>query len=433
MNLEKLGLAPHIPVATVSIVTSQFAGHRTQAETLGSLHELRELCHTLDLDHRQQYYQKKAHLDPATILGAGKIQEIAQSARNHGVELLIFDFELSASQMRNIKKITQLDVMDRCHIILEIFARHAHSKQSKIEVEISLLEYLLPRLSTLWTHFTRQKGGIGLKGEGEQQLELDRRLIRTRIQLLKKQLKTIESARRQQGKKREKKSITAALIGYTNAGKSSLLNRLCQVNVLEENKLFATLDSTFRRLDPHSKPPTVLIDTVGLIQNLPSTLVNGFKSTLESAVEAELLVVVCDISNPNFEQHLQVIENVLSELNLSKKDRLLVFNKKDQLPNLLQGKIVGKKYPRSMLVSSYEKQDMLALREKILSHFLQQQKTYELFVPYAEGDAHSKISSQSNIITTTHHEKGIFYKIKAPDFVFNAMRVRHLQIGGTSK
>ena len=432
LNQIRQSLASRIPVATVSLISPKLPGHRSENETLSSLQELKELCQTLNLDHRQQYYQKKNDLNPATLLGVGKIQEITKLAKDEGVELLIFDFELSASQMRNIKKLTGLDVMDRCHIILEIFARHAHTKEAKIQVEISRLEYLLPRLSTLWTHFTRQKGGIGLKGEGEQQLELDRRLIRSRIQLLKKQLKTVENSQKQQGKRRQKKSITAALMGYTNTGKSSLLNRLCQVDILEEDKLFATLDSTFRTLNPDTKPPMILIDTVGFIQNLPTTLINGFKTTLESAVEAELLLIVCDISHPHFEKHLQVMRNVLSELDLDKKDQFLIFNKKDLLTDQLQYKIAKKKYPDSYLVSAHDENDMGLLREKILNYFLDKQKTYELFVPYGNGDAHSQISFKSNILTTIHHETGIFYKIKTPDFIFESMGLHHLQTGPQS-
>ena len=411
----------HGPVVTISIVSPQLEGHSTETETLSSLQELKDLCQTLGLDHREQYYQKKNHLDPATVLGRGKICEIAESSKALGAKILVFDFELSASQMRNIKELTKLDVLDRCHIILEIFAKHAHTKEAKIQVEVSQLEYLLPRLSSLWTHFNRQKGGIGLKGEGEQQLELDRRLIRSRIQLLKRRLKTIENSRREQRKKRQKKTITAALMGYTNAGKSSLMNNLCSVDVGAENKLFATLDSTYRTLNPDTKPPMILIDTVGLIQNLPSTLVNGFKSTLESAREADLLLIVCDISDSRFEKHLLVTEKLLQELELHHKERFVIFNKKDKLQDSLKYKIIRKQYRESHLVSSHDPHDMRALRENILSYFLDQQNTYELFVPYEKGEAHSLLSSRSNILTTTHHETGIFYKVKTPAFIFDSL------------
>ena len=199
-------------------------------------------------------------------------------------------------------------------------------------------------------------------------MELDRRLIRSRIQFLKRQLKAIENSRQQQGKKRQKKSVTAALVGYTNAGKSSLLNQLCQVQIQAEDKLFATLDSTYRMLNPDSKPPMILIDTVGFIQNLPPTLVNGFKTTLESAMEAELLLVVCDISDPHFEKHLQVTEQVLNELNLRPQRPVFYLYQKgpastDQLPF----QIIRKKYPHGYLVSTHDKeQDIATLKDAIL-------------------------------------------------------------------
>jgi GTP-binding protein HflX len=289
-------------------------GHGTTEETQASFTELRELLRTLGISSGSEHIQHKKKLESGTILGKGKLQEIAKLAKNEGSDLLVFDIELTASQVRNIKKLTDLDVIDRVYVILEIFAQHAQTKEAKIQIEIARLEYLLPRLSTLWTHFTRQKGGVGLKGEGEQQLELDRRMIRERIESYKKQLGQVVKSRIEQRKRRQNKAITAALIGYTNAGKSSLMNRMCRVNVLEEDKLFATLDSTFRMLNPDTKPPMILIDTVGFISNLPNTLVTGFRTTLESAIEADLLIIVVDLSDANYKKHLEVTHEVLKEL-----------------------------------------------------------------------------------------------------------------------
>src|SRR5690606_30828400 len=201
-------------------------------------------------------------------------------------------------------------------------------REAKIQIEISRLQYLLPRLMGFWSHLNRQRGGVGvLGGEGEKQIELDRRIIRERIEFHKKELEGIRRSREQQKKKRQNKAVTAALVGYTNAGKSSLMNRMCRVNILEENKLFATLDSTFRTLNPDTHPPMILIDTVGFISNLPNTLIDGFKTTLESALEADLLILVCDLSDPNYKKHLQVTDEVLSELKLEDKDRIVVFTK----------------------------------------------------------------------------------------------------------
>jgi GTP-binding protein HflX len=348
--------------------------------------------------------------------------EIANIAKEEGSKILIYDCELTASQIRNIKDLTNLPVMDRCQVILEIFAQHARTKEAKIQIEISRLQYLLPRLTGLWSHLGRQKGGVGVRGgEGEQQIELDRRIIRERIQFFKEELKTIIKSRTQQGKKRKNKAITAALVGYTNAGKSSVMNRLCKVNVLEENKLFATLDSTYRMLNPDTKPPMVLIDTVGFISNLPATLIEGFKTTLESAIEADLLIIVCDISDPHFRTHLEVTEKVLKDLSISEKEKIIVFNKKDLLHDELKKKIIHRTFPNSFLISSYDEKDITNLRKHIIDFFLEKQDTFDLFIPYENGDAHAKVSKNTNIIKSLNHERGIFYRIKVPDFIFDGL------------
>src|SRR5690606_4991015 len=205
----------------------------------------------------------------------------------------------------------------------------------------------------MWGHFSKQRGGgRAVGGEGEQQLELDRRMVRERIENYKGQLGDVQRTREQQRKRRQNKAVTAALVGYTNAGKSSLMNRLCRVNVLEEDMLFATLDSTFRTLNPNSHPPMLLIDTVGFIQNLPNTLVEGFKTTLESALEADLLIIVCDLSDKNYKKHLRVTEEVLEELKLENKERIVVFTKKDKIADPFMPKIVMRNFKASFLVSS---------------------------------------------------------------------------------
>ena len=280
---------------------------------------------------------------------------------------------------------------------------------------------MLPRLQSLWTHFSKQKGGIGQKGEGEQQLELDRRIIRAKIDRYKKQLVDIEKSRVQQRKKRQNQAVTAALIGYTNAGKSTLMNKLCKVNVLSEDKLFATLDSTFRTLNPDTKPPMLLIDTVGFIQNLPSTLVQGFKTTLESALEADLLIIVCDISDPNYKKHLEVTQEIINELNIEDKEQIVVFNKKDKCKDPFLPKIAMRNLKASFLISSQNEQDISDLREYVINYFLSKQDYFDLFVPYSDGDAHSKIRANTNVIKTVNHENGIFYRIKVPDFIFNKL------------
>lgn len=424
MNLEDYDIKFGESATLVSIVCENFEFHNSFEQTQSSLQELRELLRTLGIDAGSSHFQNKKKVDPATMLGEGKLREIADEAKAEGSSMLVFDFELTASQMRNIRNVTGLEVVDRCMIILEIFARHARTKEAKIQIEISRLNYMLPRLQSLWTHFTKQKGGIGLKGEGEQQLELDRRILRDRIAFHKKQLKEIAKTRTEQKKRRENNVVTAALVGYTNAGKSSLMNKLCKVNVLAEDKLFATLDSTYRTLNPDSKPPMVMIDTVGFIQNLPSTLVEGFRTTLESALEADLLIVVCDLSDPNYKKHLEVTQSVLSELNIEDKDQIVVFNKKDKVEDLFLPKIAMRNLQASFLVSSLDPDDIEGLREYVINYFLDKQKHYDLFVPYIKGEAQSRILANANILNTHHHENGTFYRIRIPNFIFNQLGLK---------
>lgn len=422
MNHEEFKLPIGQKASLVSIICDRFENHKTAIETNASLRELRELLRTLGIYAGEEYIQNRKQIDPATMLGEGKLEEIADMAREEGSTLLVFDFELTASQSRNIKNITKLEVVDRNTVILEIFAHHARTKEAKIQIEISRLQYLLPRLTAMWGHFSKQRSaGAAIGGEGEQQLELDRRMIRERIEFHKRQLEEVQRTRVEQRKKRQNQAVTAALVGYTNAGKSSLMNRLCKVNVLEENKLFATLDSTFRTLNPDSKPPMIMIDTVGFISNLPNTLIQGFKTTLESALEADLLVIVCDISDPSYQKHLNVTQQVLKELGIEEKEQLIVFNKKDLLNDPVRARIIMRNYPHSFLVSSYDEADMKSVRNHIINFFLSKQDHYDLFIPYDAGEAHARIRGNANIINTVHHEQGIFYRIRIPDFIFNQL------------
>jgi GTPase len=409
----------------VSLICPKFDEHKTENDVDRSLTELRELLRTLGIEAGEQYIQKKNSIEPATILGSGRLLEIAQEAKEEGSNILVFDFELTASQARNIKKLTGFSVVDRCHVILEIFARHAQTREAKIQIEISRLKYVLPRLSGFWTHLSRQRGGVGVRGgEGEQQIELDRRIIRERIEFYKKELVEIIKSREQQKKKRQNQAVTAALVGYTNAGKSSIMNRMCQVQVLEEDKLFATLDSTYRMLNPDTKPPMILIDTVGFISNLPATLIEGFKTTLESALEAQLLIIVCDISDPHFEKHLEVTTQVLGELGVHNKDQMIVFNKKDLLNDEIKKKIILRKYPNSFLISANDAQDISDLRKTVIDYFLSKQEHYDLFIPYDQGHLHSQIESKTNITSRHNHEMGIFYRVRVPGFIFERLGVQ---------
>jgi len=409
----------------VSMVCPGFNGHDSMEESQRSFSELRELLRTLGIKTGAEFIQNRKSIDSASMIGFGKLEEIAVVAKEKGSNLLVFDFEITSSQARNIKEATGLECADRIQIILEIFARHAHTKEAKIQIEILRLQYLLPRLSGFWTHLSRQKGGVGVMGgEGEQQIELDRRLIREKIEFYKKEYEHIERNRTEQKKRRQNKAVMAAIVGYTNAGKSSLMNRLCRVNVLEENKLFATLDSTHRMLNPDTHPPMILIDTVGFISNLPSTLIQGFKTTLESAMEADLLIVVCDISDPHYKKQLDVTMEVLKELKVDNKELIIVFNKRDLLNDMLTEKIIKRNYPNSFCISSFNPEDIKQLRAFIVDYFLSKQTAYDLFVPYEFGEHHSSLRANTNIVQCLTHEKGIYYKVRTQEAIFNTLGVK---------
>lgn len=293
------------------------------------LEELAFLTKTAGADPIKTFTQKLNHPDHKTFLGKGKIQEINLYVKQNGVDLIVFDDDLSASQIRNLEKIfDKSKVLDRSNLILDIFASRAKTSQARTQVELAQYEYLLPRLTRMWTHLERQKGGIGMRGPGETQIETDRRIIKDKISLLKKRLVKIDKQGSTRRKGREH-LIRVALVGYTNAGKSTLMNKLSKSEVLAENKLFATLDTTVRKVVIKNLP-FLLTDTVGFIRKLPHQLIESFKSTLDEVREADLLMHVIDISNNNFEDQIQTVEDTLNEIGVLNKPSIYVFNKIDK-------------------------------------------------------------------------------------------------------
>jgi GTP-binding protein HflX len=275
----------------------------------------------------KRFLQKVEFPNPKTFIGAGKLEEVKKYMEEHHIESAIFDDELSAGQLRNIEKVLNCKVLDRTNLILDIFARRAQTSYARTQVELAQCQYLLPRLTRLWTHLERQKGGIGLRGPGETEIETDRRIIREKITLLKKKLKIIDKQMAVQRKNRGK-MVRVALVGYTNVGKSTLMNVVSKSDVFAENKLFATLDTTVRKV-VIKNIPFLLTDTVGFIRKLPTQLVESFKSTLDEVREADLLLHVVDISHPNFEDHIQSVHKILDEIKSANKPTIMVFNKID--------------------------------------------------------------------------------------------------------
>ena len=273
------------------------------------------------------FTQKLNKPNPKTFIGEGKINEIRDYIKDEEVKTVIFDDELSATQERNISKIFNCKILDRTNLILDIFAQRAKTSYAKTQVELAQCQYLLPRLKGMWTHLERQKGGIGMRGPGETEIETDRRIVRNKISLLKEKIKSIDKQMHVQRGNRGK-MVRVAIVGYTNVGKSTLMNLLCKSKVFAEDKLFATLDTTVRKLEIDNLP-FLISDTVGFIRKLPTQLVESFKSTLDEVREADLLMHIIDITHSNFEEHKESVENILSEINSINKPTILVFNKID--------------------------------------------------------------------------------------------------------
>ena len=296
--------------------------------------ELAFLAQTAGAVVEKQFLQRLPHPSSRTYVGEGKLAEILEYVTVREIDIVIFDDELSPSQLRNIQNELKVKILDRSNLILDIFANRATTAQAKYQVELAQAQYLLPRLTRMWTHLTKQKGGIGMRGPGETEIETDRRLLREEISKLKERLKQIDkqSATRRQNRD-EKKRV--ALVGYTNVGKSTIMNLLSKSEVLVENKLFATLDSTVRKV-VFENVPFLLSDTVGFIRKLPHQLIESFKSTLDEVREADLLPHVVDISHENFEEQLNLVNSTLLEIGASNKKQLLIFNKIDQLKEPLE-------------------------------------------------------------------------------------------------
>ena len=293
------------------------------------LKELAFLTKTAGATPVEQFTQQLNNPNPKTFIGSGKLNEIKEFIKEHNIDTVIFDEELTPSQMRNVEKLLKCKIMDRANLILDIFAKRAKTAHAKTQVELAQYEYLLPRLTGMWTHLERQRGGIGTRGPGEREIETDRRIVRDKITRLKNQLAKIDKQKATQRKNRGK-MVRVALVGYTNVGKSTLMNLLSKSSVFEEDKLFATLDTTVRKIAIENLP-FLITDTVGFIRKLPHSLIESFKSTLDEVREADMLLHVVDISHPSYEEQIQIVNKTLHEIGAGETPTYIVFNKIDQL------------------------------------------------------------------------------------------------------
>ncbi len=317
----------HTPITETAVLVGLITYRQDEDRLRETLDELEFLLETAGGSSVKRFIQRLDKPDSRTFVGSGKLEEIKAFITNENVGTVVFDDELSPSQLRNIEKELECKVLDRTTLILDIFAKRARTATARTQVELAQYQYLLPRLSRMWTHLEKQRGGIGMRGPGEKEIETDRRIIRDKISLLKEKLKDIDKQKVTQRSGREK-LVRVALIGYTNVGKSTLMNLLSKSDVFAENKLFATLDTTVRKV-VFENLPFLLTDTVGFIRKLPHGLVESFKSTLDEVREADLLLHIVDISHPGFEDQINVVTQTLSEIGASDKPVMMVFNKVD--------------------------------------------------------------------------------------------------------
>jgi len=373
-----------------------------------SLDELERLLNTAGGECFAKIVQVKDKFDPRTCIGKGKVEEIAELCKNNNISLVIFDFELSPAQIRNLENdIGDVTVIDRSMLILDIFALHAISGEGKLQVELAQLKYSAPRLTGKGIELSRQGGGIGSRGPGESKLETDRRHLHEKIVSLEKKLAELEHNRSIMRAQRDRSGLTkVALVGYTNAGKSTLLNKMTGADVLAEDKLFATLDPTTRKMELETGESILMTDTVGFIRKLPHHLVKAFKSTLDEVLYADILLLVSDINDPEVSEHLEVTKSVIEELGASDKPIIYVYNKCD----LTDGISYAVLSDNSVCLSAQSGDGIDVLLDMICAEISKNKREYTLLIPYAEQSVINQLYNIYNVVSVEYMENGILVK-----------------------
>ena len=391
---------------------------RIRADIDESLAELADLTRTAGGEVIGEGVQKLEAPVAATFIGSGKAQEFAQRCKQDEVDTVIFDDELSPAQSRNLEKVFECKILDRTALILDIFAQRARTREGKLQIELAQLQHLLPRLTRYWTHLSRQKGGIGMRGEGETQLETDRRRVQERIDRISEDLETVRRQRttQRQGRKRNQWPL-ASIVGYTNAGKSTLLNRLTQASVQVEDKLFSTLDPTTRRLRLPTNQNVLLSDTVGFIRKLPHGLVEAFKATLEEVVQADLLVHVVDISHAQAEERIAAVNAVLSEISAQDKPTLMVFNKIDRLSPGAAADRHRDRFPNAVAVSAKEGAGFEALLSELGTMLRPARQFVELRVPPGASDVIARLHAVGQVLECKYGPSFARIKARIPPYL----------------
>jgi GTP-binding protein HflX len=382
------------------------------------LAELEELCRTLGVSVVGSNMVRLRSPHPRLLIGTGKAAEIIGLARAVEADVLVFDDPLSPSQQRNWEELADLAVIDRQEVILDIFAERAHTREAALQVALARATYALPRLQRRWTHLHRQRGaagGQGARGEGEQQLELDSRMVRVQITRLKEQIEEVKKHRRVQRSQRLKRPLpVAAIVGYTNAGKSSLLNALTGTNVFVEDKLFATLDATVRRLVLANHQELLLVDTVGFIRKLPHMLVDAFKSTLEETLMADILIEVIDVTSDQIEEHRRTTRTVLAEIGAGEKPVISALNKIDRLPDELVRRRLQHAYPEAIPISALTGEGLAQLTETLGKALDATLKEQDLLIPHDRYDLVALLRRRSAVITEKSEDVGVYLRARVP-------------------
>jgi len=385
----------------------------TEALIHEHLDELELLADTAGAEVVGRITQRVSKINAATFIGKGKADELLSQAEELGVKLILFDDELSPGQIKNYHRMSEkVKVLDRSGLILDIFQKHARTKEARIQVDLAYMEYLLPRLTRQWTHLERQMGGIGTRaGMGETQIEIDRRLIRKRISKLKKELGRIEKERDIKSYRR-RSEFRVSLVGYTNAGKSTLFKALTGSDVYIRNQLFATLDTTVRQWELDESHPILLSDTVGFIRKLPHNLVASFKGTLKEVLEADLILVMLDISSPQIEDHIQTIDEVLKEMGADQIPTIIILNKVDLISD---GNMIEKRQrliPDSVTISAQQHLRLSELRSRILEKMEENFQTIDLEFPYDQGKTIAQAQEGVEVLNRKYEEDGVKLRIR---------------------
>jgi GTP-binding protein HflX len=411
---------PRERAGLVSLITqTDAAGRLTAAE---HLNELALLADTAGADVLFRMTQERAKPDGALYLGKGKVEELATHVEMLGLQMVIFDDDLSPVQIRNLERELKVKILDRSALILDIFASRARTREAKTQIELAQLEYMLPRLTRAWTHLSKQYGGIGTKGPGETQIETDRRIVRTRISHLREKLADIEQQQQTRRAGRNNELTRVALVGYTNVGKSSLLNVFASdktANVFVENRLFATLDATTRAVELSHGRKALVTDTVGFIRKLPTKLVASFRTTLSEAEEADILLHVVDISHPQFEEQIETVKATLKELNVEEKPVIMVFNKIDQLdtvedPTAGRGLMASlrEQYPHAVFISAQRGIGINQLREEIEKVITEDSFEITVEIPLEHYEIASRLHELGEVVERIYNDTNVRLKLR---------------------